>query len=115
MPLSHHELCFGCGLANLFGLQLELERDGERVSGRFFAKQDHQGPGGDVHRGILVAALDEAIAHAGVDEPDGLDVEFLAPAPIGTFLSVWASASVAELTAGETVVARALAKRGRPG
>ena len=41
MTITHHELCFGCGLANLFGLQLELEPDGEgAVAGRFFLKQD---------------------------------------------------------------------------
>ena len=38
--LSHHDLCFGCGQANLFGLQLELERTDEGVAGRFFVKQD---------------------------------------------------------------------------
>ncbi len=26
MTLVHHELCFGCGRANLFGLHLDLER-----------------------------------------------------------------------------------------
>jgi acyl-coenzyme A thioesterase PaaI-like protein len=106
---GHHELCFGCGLANLFGLQLELERDGDRVSGRFFAKQDHQGPQGDVHKGILVTALEEAMSLAG-DEPRRLEVEFLAPAPVGTFLSVSASKSEAELRSGDDVIARALAK-----
>jgi acyl-coenzyme A thioesterase PaaI-like protein len=104
--LTHHDLCFGCGLANLFGLQLELERDGDRMTGRFFAKQDHQGPGGDVHKGVLVAALEEAMALAG-GEPRRLEIEFLAPAPIGTFLRVSASATDAELRSGEELVAKA--------
>ena len=30
MPVTHHDLCFGCGVANLFGLQLELDA-GEHV------------------------------------------------------------------------------------
>ena len=39
MVITHHELCFGCGQANLFGLQLELERtDDGSVRGRFFVK-----------------------------------------------------------------------------
>jgi acyl-coenzyme A thioesterase PaaI-like protein len=109
---SHHELCFGCGLANLFGLQMELSRDGDRVSGRFFAKQDHQGPVGFVHRGILVVALEEAMSLAG-GEPGGLSVEFLAPAPIGTFLTVSASGSEAELRSDDGIVA--LAKRADAG
>jgi hypothetical protein len=43
--IRHHDLCFGCGQANPFGLQLELEPDGRgSLDGRFFVKQDHQGP-----------------------------------------------------------------------
>jgi acyl-coenzyme A thioesterase PaaI-like protein len=114
VAITHHELCFGCGLANLFGLQLELEREGARVAGRFFAKQDHQGPSGDVHKGILVTALEEAMSLAG-GEPRLLEVEFLAPAPIGTFLAVSASKSEAELRSGDELVARALAKEADPG
>ena len=97
MTITHHELCFGCGLANLFGLQLELEPDGEgAVSGRFFVKQDHQGPPGYAHGGILATALDEAMAllvhgegvHALTRH---IEVDFRAPAPIGAFahLRAW--------------------------
>jgi uncharacterized protein (TIGR00369 family) len=65
LSVRHHELCFGCGRQNLFGLQLELERteDGG-VAGRFFVKQDHQGPPGVAHGGIVGTALDEAMALA---------------------------------------------------
>jgi len=92
--VSHHELCFGCGLANLFGLQLEAEPDGERgVAGRFFVKQDHQGPPGQAHGGIMATALDEAMAlavhHAGVKAlTRRLEVDLLGPAPIGAFAHV---------------------------
>ena len=97
MTITHHELCFGCGLANLFGLQLELERDGEdRVAGRFFVKQDHQGPPGFAHGGVLATALDEAMALLVHDDglrtlTKRLEVDFLAPAPIGAFahVSAW--------------------------
>jgi acyl-coenzyme A thioesterase PaaI-like protein len=93
LTVVHHELCFGCGLANLFGLQLELERDGDGVAGRFFVKQDHQGPPGFAHGGILATALDEAMAllvhDAEVRALTGrLEVDLLAPAPIGAFAHV---------------------------
>jgi acyl-coenzyme A thioesterase PaaI-like protein len=92
--IVHHDLCFGCGQANLFGLQLELERraDGD-VEGRFFVKQDHQGPPGYAHGGVLAAALDEAMAllvHDGetLAVTGRLEVDLLAPAPVGAFVRV---------------------------
>jgi acyl-coenzyme A thioesterase PaaI-like protein len=115
--ISHHELCFGCGQANLFGLQLELSRDGDRVAGRFFAKQDHQGPPGVVHGGIVATALDEAMALLVHDSDISaltrrLEVDLLRPAPIGTFLNVTARIAdeltlEAELEAEGQVCARA--------
>jgi acyl-coenzyme A thioesterase PaaI-like protein len=94
LTITHHELCFGCGLANLFGLQLEVEPGGERrVSGRFFVKQDHQGPPGFAHGGILATALDEAMALLvhDLEEPAltrRLEVDLLGSVPIGAFASV---------------------------
>jgi len=94
--ITHHELCFGCGQANLFGLQLELDaRDDGSVAGRFFVKQDHQGPPGYAHGGILATALDEAMAllvHAqGVHAlTTGLEIRLRAPAPVGAFVEVTA-------------------------
>jgi acyl-coenzyme A thioesterase PaaI-like protein len=94
LAITHHELCFGCGLANLFGLQLEVEPAGkDRVEGRFFVKQDHQGPPGFAHGGVIVTALDEAMAllvhaegtHAVTRR---LEVELLRPVPVGSFATV---------------------------
>ncbi|MEA2474533.1 MAG: hypothetical protein QOE06_2448 [Thermoleophilaceae bacterium] len=87
--ISHHDVCFGCGQANLFGLQLET--DG--VRGRFFVKQDHQGPPGFAHGGIIATALDEAMAlalHAqGLEaRTRRLELDLLAPAPVGAFVDV---------------------------
>ena len=98
--ISHHDLCFGCGQANLFGLQLEVEpAPGGGVAGRFFVKQDHQGPPGFAHGGVIATALDEAMSL--VLHADGihaltaqLDVKLLAPAPVGSFVRV--EAGVAE-------------------
>jgi acyl-coenzyme A thioesterase PaaI-like protein len=97
--LSHHDLCFGCGQANVFGLQLELERTGGGVAGRFFVKQDHQGPPGYAHGGVVATALDEAMALLVHDEGTHaltarLEVDLRAPAPVGTYVEV--TASVAE-------------------
>jgi acyl-coenzyme A thioesterase PaaI-like protein len=82
---EHHDGCFGCGQANPFGLQLE--------GGRFFVKQDHQGPPGYAHGGVLAAALDEAMSlanHAeGIYALTGtLEVRFHRPAPVGAFVNV---------------------------
>jgi acyl-coenzyme A thioesterase PaaI-like protein len=101
-PIAHHELCFGCGQANLFGLQLEVSKapDGG-VEGRFFVKQDHQGPPGYAHGGVLAAALDEAMAlllHAdGTHALTGrLEIDLLAPAPVGAFVQVSARLEASE-------------------
>jgi acyl-coenzyme A thioesterase PaaI-like protein len=93
VPVAHHDLCFGCGLANLFGLQLEVEVADGRAEGRFFVKQDHQGPPGFAHGGVIATALDEAMAllvHA-----EGtfavtrrLEVDLLGPVPVGSFATV---------------------------
>jgi acyl-coenzyme A thioesterase PaaI-like protein len=95
--ITHHELCFGCGQANLFGLQLEMDaRDDGTVAGRFFVKQDHQGPPGYAHGGILATALDEAMAllvhTSGVHAfTTGLEIRLRAPAAVGAFVDVVAS------------------------
>jgi acyl-coenzyme A thioesterase PaaI-like protein len=92
---AHHDLCFGCGLANPFGLQLELETGagGER-SGRFFVKQDHQGPDGLAHVGVLTAALVEAMCLTAGDAAGlcglSLEVERREAAPVGAYVHVTA-------------------------
>jgi acyl-coenzyme A thioesterase PaaI-like protein len=98
-PLRHHDLCFGCGQANLFGLQLELTRSGDGVEGRFFVKQDHQGPDGSAHPGVLAAALEEALSLAGAPAGGRVELELLAPAPVGTFVVVRARSGAAEAVA----------------
>jgi uncharacterized protein (TIGR00369 family) len=101
-PLRHHDLCFGCGQANLFGLQLEAESmpDGA-VEGRFFVKQDHMGPPGYLHGGLLATALDEAMAlllqRDGTRALTGrLEIDLLAPVPVGTFVRVRARIEASE-------------------
>ncbi len=93
MSIVHHDLCFGCGRTNLFGLQMELDAAEEGVSGRFFLKQDHQGPPNVAHGGVIAAALDEAMALAVHVEgiralTRRLELDLLGPAPVGTFVRV---------------------------
>jgi acyl-coenzyme A thioesterase PaaI-like protein len=123
MPLLHHELCFGCGRTNLFGLLLEVEEVAPgAVAGRCFIKQDHQGAdGGRAHEGVVAAALVEAMGLAcGVDARTvSLELSLDAPAPVGAFLELSARVesrdgqlanASATATADRRVVARA---RGR--
>jgi acyl-coenzyme A thioesterase PaaI-like protein len=120
VPLVHHELCFGCGRTNLFGLLLELEMtEPGAVAGRCFIKQDHQGPDrGNAHDGIVGAALCEAMALAcGADaRAEAFEVSLESLAPVGAFLEVEARAerrdgpivhATATATAEQRVIARA--------
>jgi acyl-coenzyme A thioesterase PaaI-like protein len=92
MPLVHHELCFGCGRTNLFGLLLEVRETGPgAVAGRCFIKQDHQGSEpGSAHEGIVTAALTEAMALAcGLSaRAVSSEVRFAARAAVGAFLEI---------------------------
>jgi acyl-coenzyme A thioesterase PaaI-like protein len=115
LSVRHHDLCFGCGQANLFGLQLELEpaEDGG-LRGRFFVKQDHQGPPGVGHGGIVATALDEAMAlavhHAGIPAlTSRLDVKLRAPARVGEVVLVEARIEERD---GRRLVTRATARTG---
>jgi hypothetical protein len=111
-PLVHHELCFGCGRQNLFGLLAELRpaSDGQ-VVGRCFIKQDHQGPRpGSAHEGVVATALLEAISLAAGAVPRAFEVGFEAPVPVGGFLELEATREAASARAGERLVARARAE-----
>jgi acyl-coenzyme A thioesterase PaaI-like protein len=100
--VRHHDLCFGCGQANLFGLQLEVEEVDGAVRGRFFVKQDHQGPGGDAHAGILFTALHEAMAFAGGEVRR---FEMRDSVPVGQFVDVEATGERATASVDGRLVA----------
>ena len=92
MPLVHHELCFGCGRTNLFGLLLEVDEVAPgAVTGRCFIKQDHQGADrGFAHDGVVAAALAEAMGLAcGLGaRAAGFEVWLESPAPVGGFVDL---------------------------
>ncbi len=116
--LVHHELCFGCGRTNLFGLLMEVEAvtDGH-VRGRGFVKQDHQGPErGTAHEGVVLAALSETMAWAcGPDaRPHRVVLDVHAPVRVGSFLDVEAETTAIaeghfEVTATASVEGTAVA------
>jgi hypothetical protein len=117
--LTHHELCFGCGRTNLFGLLLEVESagaSGQEVAGRCFIKQDHMGSNrGAAHEGVIAAALSDAMALAcgPAARASAIELTLTADAPVGQFLEVSAQvestvdqlirASATATVAGETV------------
>jgi acyl-coenzyme A thioesterase PaaI-like protein len=121
--LSHHDLCFGCGQTNLFGLMVEADRsDGDAVAGRCFIKQDHQGADrASAHEGVLASALCEAMSLAcgpGA-RAESLEIDLTGAAPVGTFVELTAtpgprSGDHAEATASATSEDRVVATaRGR--
>lgn len=111
MALRHHELCFGCGRMNLFGLLAEIEeREPGAVTGRCFIKQDHQGPErGSAHPGVIAAALVEAISLAAGRVPNELAIKFQAAAPVGEFLELEVRAGEASARVEGKLVATACA------
>jgi hypothetical protein len=123
VALVHHDLCFGCGQTNLFGLMVVADRsDGETVTGRCFIKQDHQGADRTAaHEGVLASALCEAMSLAcgpGA-RAESLEIELIGAAAIGTFVELIAtpgqgSGDHAEATATATSEDRVVATaRGR--
>ncbi len=99
MPLIHHELCFGCGRQNLFGLLIDAERSDEgSIAGRWFVKQDHQGPEpGGVHPGLLACALIEIATLAAGQGAilTGVEMTFERdrPSAVGSFCELLASST----------------------
>lgn len=91
--VGHHDLCWGCGQLNPFGLHLDLTPAGDGVEGRFFVKQDLQGPDGLLHDGVLAGALHEALLAAG--PVAAVELSFAERAPVGTFVRVEAGAAEA--------------------
>jgi len=114
--LGHHELCFGCGRTNLFGLLAELEQTAPgMVSGRCFIKQDHQGPEpGTAHPGVIAAALIEAMSLAGAGDLSATEVRIEAAAPVGAFVELHASREAATATVEGRQVASARTLRDSP-
>lgn len=60
---ERYNACFGCGLENPIGLQLDgFTRDGTGLSATFTPRAEYQGFAGVLHGGIMAALLDETMA-----------------------------------------------------
>jgi hypothetical protein len=112
MALVHHELCFGCGRTNVFGLLLDVQPAGrDAVAGRCFIKQDHQGAElGHAHEGVVIAALSEAMALACGEEARArkVETEIVGHVPVGSFLEIEARVEASDY-AGARATATATA------
>lgn len=60
--------CFGCGQNNPIGLKLNFQWDGKTARAEFIPTEFYQGWPGQVHGGIIICLLDEAMAYAGLFE-----------------------------------------------
>jgi acyl-coenzyme A thioesterase PaaI-like protein len=56
--------CFACGPTNPIGMHVHFDRDGDDVVSRLSLAPVYQGWRGIAHGGIVMALLDEAMAHA---------------------------------------------------
>ena len=90
-PMVHaaQSRCFGCGPANLAGMQLEflLAADGSTVC-LPTVPDAFEGPPGYVHGGIIATLLDETMskavrAHGFTAMTRQLEIEYLRPVPSG--------------------------------
>ena len=83
---SRYEGCFGCGLANPIGLNLNgFSRNGDEVRVGFTPQRDHAGFNDVVHGGIIATALDEVMAWTAILTEETLvvtgtlDLRFIKP------------------------------------
>ena len=94
MPIDDGK-CFACGDDNPIGLHLRFERAGKQsVRGHITLDSQFQGWRNVAHGGIVIALLDEAMAHAagaagyrGVTA--SLATRFRAPIPLGRRLEIF--------------------------
>ena len=54
--------CFGCAPDHPIGFRLAFERDGDGIVTRFVPGQNHQGPPGIMHGGLVTTLADEIAA-----------------------------------------------------
>ncbi len=54
--------CFGCSPSHPIGFHLEFDREGDEVTTRFTPGEQHQGPPGILHGGLVTTLADELAA-----------------------------------------------------
>jgi acyl-coenzyme A thioesterase PaaI-like protein len=119
---AHQPHCFACGVDNPTGLPLRFRREGERVRTEVSFDRDHSGAIEFAHGGAIATVLDDTIGTllmAVVDQVGvtaRLEVDYIAPVPLGVPLEVvaWIDSqearkvfTTAELRRGPDPLARA--------
>lgn len=64
MMFGADQPCFGCSPTHASGLRLTFAREGDEIVSRFTPRDEHQGPPGIMHGGLVVTAADEVAAWA---------------------------------------------------
>lgn len=88
-------ICFGCGGANVRGMQLTFEQDdaANKIRGAFRLGPEYQGGVGFIHGGVIATVLDEVMGKVcrfrGVRAVTAeLDVQYLKPVPVDADLLI---------------------------
>ena len=86
---SQYGHCFGCGLDNPIGLQIDdFARDGDTISARFTPRDGYRGFHDILHGGIVATALDEVLAWTAIivvgtmAVTAKMEMKFRKPAPV---------------------------------
>jgi uncharacterized protein (TIGR00369 family) len=95
-PLFHgaQNHCFGCGVANPVGLQLDFSVTPDHsVVCAAVVSDNYEGPPGYLHGGIIATLLDEAMskanrAHGVTAMTRQMQVEYLRPVPSGAAIEI---------------------------
>ena len=86
---SEYGHCFGCGLDNPIGLQVDdFTRDGDTISARFTPRDDYRGFQDILHGGVVATALDEILGWTAIlvvgtmAVTVKMEMKFRKPAPV---------------------------------
>jgi acyl-coenzyme A thioesterase PaaI-like protein len=113
-PLSR---CFGCSPMHPHGLHMRCERAGDVVRTRLTVGDDHEGPPGIVHGGLVMTIADELAAWAVLGLLDrfgftaSIDGRFLAP--VRTHQAIEGEAKLASAPGRIVKVEAVLAQQGK--
>lgn len=99
MRLEVDQYCFVCGPENPAGLRAEFQCANGKATGRFFARDEHQGYTGLSHGGILAALLDESMVYAAATlgrwvATAEMTIRYVRPAPTGQWLKLRAEVTL---------------------
>jgi acyl-coenzyme A thioesterase PaaI-like protein len=115
--LNHYPRCYGCGVANEYGLKLVAEWNGEQCVIKYLPPHDAEGGPGIVHGGYIGALADEAMALVASHVTGApamtrrIELDFLAPTltQVPLTLRAWADQERAR-----AIIVRLAGEQGEP-